>query len=86
MSLSTAVSCSFVANKDEKKPILKVLQTTSPSDDNGNALLFQVVKGSLTANNKFYWSYGERPPFNFFMCYPVDRDISQIMVDGKEEE
>ena len=37
----------------------------------------------MTANNKFYWSFGEKPPFSFNKCYPVDTNTSKL-VENKE--
>ena len=77
--MADSISYSFVSKKDcftNKK--LELLQTkhenTTPP-----AVSFKVIKGSMTANNKFYWSFGEKPPFNFNKCYPVDGKTSTLV-------
>lgn len=81
--MADSISYSFVSKKDcftNKK--LELLQTkhenTTPP-----AVSFIVIKGSMTANNKFYWSFGEKPPFNFNKCYLVDGKASTL-VDNKD--
>ncbi|KAL3936222.1 MAG: hypothetical protein SGARI_002652, partial [Bacillariaceae sp.] len=75
---------SFVAKKLDDPPSLSILRS-SPTDADTSAVEFKIVKGSLTANNKFYWSFGERPPFNFFKCYPVDPQTSALVVQGDDD-
>ena len=83
-----SVSYSFVSKKDSLKK-LELLQTTeiddasSTSTEAAPAVTFKIVKGSMTANNKFYWSFGEKPPFSFNKCYPVNAKTSKL-VENKE--
>ena len=79
--MADSISYSFVSKKDcftNKK--LELLQTkhenTTPP-----AVSFKVIKGSMTANNKFYWSFGEKPPFNFNKCYQLV-DKTSTLVDN----
>ena len=74
---------SFVTKKDESEKKLELLRT----DDGGGGgssttdpmISFDIVKGSLSANNKFYLEFGEKAPFNFFKCYPVDEKNSTLV-------
>jgi len=82
--MTDSISYSFVSKKDcfnNKK--LELLQTKHENTTTPPAVSFKVIKGSMTANNKFYWSFGEKPPFNFNKCYPVD-DKASTLVDNKD--
>lgn len=79
---------SFVTKKDERQTV-EVLRTQQDpafpsSSEVGPAISFDIVKGSLTANNKFYLSFGEKAPFNFFKCYPVDPKAKLVAAKEKE--
>mmetsp|Transcript_2359 Transcript_2359/g.3201 ORF Transcript_2359/g.3201 Transcript_2359/m.3201 type:complete len:431 (+) Transcript_2359:31-1323(+) len=73
---------SFVTKREDRKSI-ELLQTTA-SDSKGNKndeddIKFKILKGSLTANNKFYLDFGEKPPFHFFKCYPIVPEQSSLV-------
>ena len=71
-----SVTYSFACKKD---PVERLeLLATEPA-----AVSFRILRGSMTANNKFYWSFGERPPFNFNKCYPVDPAASKLVEGGE---
>lgn len=82
----TTVSYSFVTKKDERESIelmKTIVSTTKDGIDKQNSeedkIKFKILKGSLTANNKFYLEFGERSPFNFFKCYPIDSQRSSLV-------
>ncbi len=81
-----AVSYSFLSKKDSVEK-LELLETEVKEDDDDaeqqSAVTFRIVRGSMTANNKFYWSFGEKPPFNFNRCYPVHGRIVSGGPPGK---
>jgi len=68
----------FVTKRDDRKSI-ELLQTKTSSDDDNDAIVLKIVKGSLTANNKFYNAFGDRTPLNFFKCYPIDSERSSLV-------
>jgi len=69
---------SFACDKTEKKLLL-----IKTAEKNSTAVKLRIDKTSLTANNKFYISFGEKAPFKFFDCYPVNAKDSQLVgVDG----
>ena len=76
-----SASYSFVSKKDSLKK-LELLQTETDgasSTEAAPAVSFKIVKGSMTANNKFYWSFGEKPPFSFNKCYPINAKTSKLI-------
>ena len=82
----TAISYSFVTKKDERESIelMKTVVSTTKDDidkekSEQHEIKFKILKGSLTANNKFYLEFGERSPFNFFKCYPIDSQRSILV-------
>lgn len=66
---------SFVTAKSSKTE-LELLKTEPPSSP--APIEFKVLKGSLSANNKFYLDFGEKPPFAFFKTYPVPEDAQLV--------
>mmetsp|Transcript_50405 Transcript_50405/g.107343 ORF Transcript_50405/g.107343 Transcript_50405/m.107343 type:complete len:414 (+) Transcript_50405:16-1257(+) len=78
----SSVIYSFACKKDPVQR-LELLETEEPlPGGDAAAVTFKILRGSLTANNKFYWSFGERPPFNFNRCYPVDPARSKLLDGG----
>ena len=71
----------FVTKRENRESI-ELLRTEAATDD---ALVLKILKGSLTANNKFYNDFGEKPPLNFFKCYPIDSERSNL-VDNDDNE
>jgi Protein of unknown function (DUF2855) len=84
--MTTKTTFSFVAKKDEREK-LELLETTRTDeievDGSDAAVSFDVIKGSLTANNKFYLDFGEKAPFHFFKCFPVDPNA--VLVDTNND-
>lgn len=80
---TTVVSYSYVMNRKDSTCI-ELLQTKDESTKNGTekeaVIQFRILKGSLTANNKFYNDFGDKKPFEFFKCYPIDSKISSLVV------
>ena len=72
---------SFVTKKDGSEKKLELLRTDggSGSSTTDPIVSFDIIKGSLSANNKFYLEFGEKAPFNFFKCYPVDENNAKIV-------
>jgi hypothetical protein len=78
-------SFSFVTKKDECKK-LELIQTESKvceQHEDGPAaaaaaVTLDVIKGSFSANNKFYIEFGEKFPMFFFKCYPVDKNATLV--------
>jgi len=71
----------FVTKRDNRESI-ELLRTKAATDD---ALVLKILKGSLTANNKFYNDFGEKPPLNFFKCYPIDSERSNLVDNDNNE-
>lgn len=74
---------SFATQKSSLKN-LELIQSaiaTDTEDVASAAVTFKIVSASLSANNKFYLDFGEKPPFNFFQTYPVS-DASTVVSDG----
>ncbi len=85
----TTVNYSFVTKKENRSKIelLKTRATTKNEiDSEEDKIKFKVIKGSLTANNKFYLAFGDKPPFNFFNCYPVDAERSCLVSPSANDE
>lgn len=68
---------SFVTEKKSKKKLDLLQSSNWPTYPAG--IKVKILKASLTANNKFYLDFGERPPFNFFKCYPVPNEGSKLV-------
>jgi len=83
---------SFVTSKNDRKTI-QLLQTPaaasinsgSSTNSDGSVIKFKVLETSLSANNKFYLDFGEKPPFSFFKCYPV-MEGSQLVDDNTKKD
>jgi len=76
-----AVTYSFVTKTDDRKSI-ELMKTNLPASKDASEedkIKFKILKGSLTANNKFYLDFGDKPPFHFFKCYPVDFTQSSLI-------
>lgn len=72
---------SFATKKDSRT---KLELIESPSEDSSEAAIqFKIISASLSANNKFYLDFGEKPPFSFFKSYPISENAK--LVDAKEE-
>ena len=87
--MSSVLGYSFVSKKDpvEKLELLESTQKGEEGSSSDNApadVTFKVLRGSVTANNKFYWSFGEKPPFKFNKCYPVNSNGTSKLVDDAE--
>ena len=67
---------SLATNKNSRQSV-ELLQTQEDSSDKG--ITFDIVQTGLSANNKFYLDFGEKPPFNFFQCYPIDANKSSFV-------
>jgi len=91
---------SFVTKRDERKS-LELLKTTASTSSSSSdektttkkkppeGITLRVVKTSLTANNKFYLDFGDKPPFYFNKCYPIDGTRSKVLLgdnDGTTEK
>lgn len=68
-----APSYSFGAKKPayNSLALLKTDVPAEPTQQSGTVSL-EILKSGLTANNTFYLRFGDKDPFNFFHCYPVD--------------
>lgn len=67
---------SFVTLKSSRKK-LELIQTKNDATATA-AIKCKILSASLSANNKFYWAFGDKPPFYFFKAYPVAAD-SQLV-------
>jgi len=82
-STEASYKLSFVMKREDRTSI-ELLRTKEAPDD---AVQFKIVKGSLTANNKFYNDFGDKPPLNFFKCYPIDSKQSNLVHgNGNDKE
>jgi len=74
---------SYVTKKDDRKSIELLKTTVAQTEDikgkDSGGIKFEILKGSLTANNKFYVDFGDKQPFNFFKCYPIDSKRSSLV-------
>jgi hypothetical protein len=73
---------SYVVDKTDgdTRKTLKLLQTSIPTDDaDKEGIVLDVLTTSLSANNKFYVDFGDKAPFHFFKCYPVDSTKSSLV-------
>lgn len=79
---------SFVTKKDLCKK-LELIQSGEPSSSSSSsppaAVKFKIVSTSLSANNKFYISFGDKPPFNFFNAFPVLEGSQLVDADGDKK-
>jgi len=88
----TITTYSYVVDKTdgETRKTLQLLQTPSSGTNNEtNGIVLDVLTTSLSANNKFYVDFGDKAPFFFFKCYPVDASKSSLVVaasDGGNEK
>ena len=55
--------------------------TTEATSAAPAAFKCKILMTSLSANNKFYWSFGDKSPFHFFKAYPVAPN-SQLVVQS----
>lgn len=74
---------SFVTKKEDRKSI-KLLQVDQKEVKDAD-VKFKILKGSLTANNKFYLNFGDKPPFSFFKCYPIVPDQSSLVSPSDDD-
>lgn len=74
---------SFVTKREDRTSIELLQTTASDSKSKGkndeDDIKFKILKGSLTANNKFYLDFGDKPPFHFFKCYPIVPEQSSLV-------
>jgi hypothetical protein len=73
----------FVTKTDDRKSIelLKtvVAHTEDIRGEDSGGIKFEILKGSLTANNKLYIDFEDKQQFNFFKCYPIDSKQSSLV-------
>lgn len=71
------------ATKDRKS--LSLLHFSSPTEGEP-AIVLDILETSLTANNKFYLDFGNKAPFHFFKCYPVDKEVNKLVDETSSTE
>jgi hypothetical protein len=79
--MSTTI-LSFATNKNTRQSV-EMLETKVDGNVGASSptqgITFAIVQMGLSANNKFYLDYGEKAPFNFDKCYPVDPTKSSLL-------
>jgi Protein of unknown function (DUF2855) len=81
--MTTATILSFATNKNTRLSV-ELVETKAVVTDEG--ITFAIVQIGLSANNKFYLDFGEKAPFNFDKCYPIDPAKSTLLFSDDDDD
>ena len=76
---------SFVTLKNSRKKLELIRSKNVVASTPPPAIKCKILSTSFSANNKFYWAFGDKPPFHFFKAYPVDPDSQLVEAADKDK-
>jgi hypothetical protein len=76
-SESEGTVLSLACEKDNHE-VLHALSTSAPGSPLVKGVRLNIDRVGLSANNKFYLGFGDKPPFSFFQAYPVSSQATVV--------